>query len=48
VLVARLAVDLSSATRVDLSWCDAQGAEQLRMANIPVRGDAGGVICPVF
>jgi hypothetical protein len=45
LLVARLAVDLSSATRVDLSWCDAQGVEQLRMMDIPVRGDASSVIC---
>lgn len=45
LLVARLAADLSSATRVDLSWCDAQGVEFLRMADIPVRRDAGRVIC---
>jgi len=45
LLVARLAADLSSAARVDLSWCDAQGVEFLRMADIPVRADAGSVIC---
>ena len=45
LLVARLAADLSSAARVDLSWCDAQGVELLRMADIPARGDAGTVIC---
>jgi hypothetical protein len=44
-LVARLAVDLSSAARVDLSWCDERGIEQLRMPDIPVRSDAGDVIC---
>jgi len=45
LLVARLAADLSSAARVDLSWCNAKGIEILRMADIPVRGDAGTVIC---
>jgi len=45
LLVARLAVDLSSAARVDLSWCDAEGVEQVRMTDIPIRGDAGSVIC---
>jgi hypothetical protein len=45
LLVARLAADLSGATRVDLSWCDAQGIEFQRMADIPVRPDAGTVIC---
>lgn len=45
LLVARLAADLSSAARVDLGWCDAQGVEFLRMADIPVRGNAGTVIC---
>jgi hypothetical protein len=45
LLVARLAVDLSSATRVDLSWCNAEGVEQFRMTDIPVRSDAASVIC---
>jgi hypothetical protein len=45
LLVARLAADLGGAARVDLSWCDPQGAEVLRMADIPVRGDTGTVIC---
>jgi hypothetical protein len=45
LLVARLAVDLGGATRVDLSWCDALGFEQLRMTDIPVRGDTDCVIC---
>ena len=45
LLVARLAADLTSAPRVDLSWCDARGVEHLRMADIPVRTDAGTVIC---
>jgi hypothetical protein len=44
MLIARLAVDLTSASRVDLSWCDPRGVEQQRMANIPVP-DAGTVIC---
>jgi hypothetical protein len=45
LLVARLAADLSAAARVDLSWCDPQGVEVMRMADIPVRRDAGTVIC---
>jgi putative zinc finger protein len=45
LLVARLAADLSTASRVDLSWCDPQGVERQRMADIPVRSDTGNVIC---
>jgi hypothetical protein len=45
LLVARLAADLSGAARVDLSWCESPGGEVLRMADIPVRGDTGTVIC---
>ncbi|HTM33026.1 MAG TPA: hypothetical protein VL263_17060 [Vicinamibacterales bacterium] len=45
LLVARLAADLSEAARVDLSWCDAQGVELLRMTDIPVRNDAPTVLC---
>lgn len=45
LLVARLAVDLSAASRVDLSWCDPGGIELRRMADIPIRADAGSVIC---
>src|SRR5262249_40221553 len=45
LLVARLAADLTTASRVDLSWCDPGGMELQRMADIPIRADAGGVIC---
>ena len=45
LLVARLAADLTSASRVDLSWCDPRGVEHQRMTDIPVRADAGSVIC---
>jgi len=45
LLVARLAADLSSADRVDLSWYTDQGVELVRMSDIPIRGDAGAVIC---
>jgi hypothetical protein len=45
LLVARLAMDLTAAARVDLSWCDPKGVEHLRMADIPIRADAGSVIC---
>lgn len=45
LLVARLAADLSGVQRVDLSFCDAQGIETHRMTDIPIRGEAGGVLC---
>jgi hypothetical protein len=45
VLVARLAVDLTTASRVDLSWCDPRGIEHQRMADIPARAGADSVIC---
>lgn len=44
-LVARLAADLAGVDRVDLSWCDGRGVELRRMPDIPVRADAGDVIC---
>jgi len=44
LLVARLAADLSTASRVDLSWCDLRGIEHMRLSDIPVRADAGSVI----
>jgi anti-sigma factor RsiW len=45
LLVARLAADLSTASRVDLSWCDPRGIERQRMADIPVSPGTGSVIC---
>jgi hypothetical protein len=45
LLVARLAINVTTASRVDLSWCDPQGVERQRMADIPVRADAGTVVC---
>ena len=44
LLVARLAVDLTIASRVDLSWCDPRGTERQRMSDIPIRAEAGSVI----
>jgi hypothetical protein len=44
LLVARFAVDLSGAERVDLSFRDPQGVERGRMNDIPVRTDARHVI----
>jgi hypothetical protein len=43
-LVARLAVDVRGAERVDLSFRDLQGVERARMNDIPVRADAGHVV----
>lgn len=45
LLVARLALDLTTAQRVDLSWCDPHGVELQRMADVPTRADRGSVIC---
>ena len=36
---------VATASRVDLSWCDSQGVERQRMADIPMRADAGSLIC---
>lgn len=44
LLIARLAADLSTASRVDLSWCDPGGTEHLRFNDLPVRADAGAVV----
>ena len=44
LLVARLAADLTGVGRVDLSFCDPQGVERQRMADIPVQADTGRVI----
>ena len=44
LLIARMAADLSTAPRVDLSWCDLRGREHQRYADLPVRADAGAVI----
>jgi hypothetical protein len=45
LLVARLAADLTKASRVDVSWCDQRGIEHQRMPDIPIRAEAGSVIC---
>ena len=45
LLVARLTLNVTAASRVDLTWCDPQGVERRRMVDIPVRADAGSVIC---
>jgi len=44
-LVARLAVDLTTSSRVDLSWCDPRGVELQRMADVPIDAESGQVIC---
>lgn len=44
LLIGRLAADLRGANRIDLSICDGNGAEQLRMRDIPANPSAGGVI----
>ena len=44
LLIARLAVNLSGAKRVDLSFCDERGVEQFRLQDIPVNPAAGSVL----
>jgi len=44
ILVGRLAADLRGVKRVDVSLCDASGAEIGRMADIPVAEDVREVI----
>ena len=44
ILIGRLAADLKGTERIDLSICDGNGAEQLRMPDIPVNPSAGDVI----
>lgn len=42
-LIGRLASDLSGAKRIDLCICDPQGAERLRLPDIPFDPGAGSV-----
>ena len=44
ILIGRLAADLKGARRVDLLICDQQGAEQLRLKDIPINTAADTVI----
>ena len=38
-------LQLTTASRVDLSWCDTRGIEHQRLSDVPIRADAGAVIC---
>lgn len=44
LLIGRLAADLSAAKRVDLSLCNQDGVEQLRLSDIPFQSGASGVV----
>lgn len=44
LLIGRLAANLSGVARADLCFCDERGVEQLRLADIPVRAGASGVV----
>jgi hypothetical protein len=44
LLIARLAADMSGAKRVDLSICDGNGVERLRLPDIPMRSGASSVV----
>ncbi len=43
LLIGRMVGDFSRATRVDISVCNEQGIEQVRVADIPVRTSARSV-----
>jgi hypothetical protein len=43
LLIGRLTADLTGAKRVDLCLCDAEGAEKLRLPDIPFHSGAGNV-----
>ena len=42
-LIGHLTADLSAAQRVDLSFCDGQGVERLRLPDIPFHSQTPGV-----
>jgi hypothetical protein len=44
LLVARLALELTAAARVDLRWCDPKGVEHQRLTDIPIGAGADSVI----
>ena len=44
ILIGRLAANLTGAKRVDLSICDQNGAEQLRLRDIPIHSGATSVV----
>ena len=44
LLIGRLAANLSLAKQIDLSICNAEGQEKIRLKDIPVHQDAGSVI----
>lgn len=44
LLVGRLAADLSGTKRVDLCMCDEHGAEQFRLADIPIHSGPSSVV----
>jgi len=44
LLIARFAASMKGAKQVDLCLCDANGVEQVRLPDIPVDPNAGGVI----
>ena len=42
-LIGHLTADLSTAKRVDLSFCDGQGVERLRLPDIPFHSQASAI-----
>jgi hypothetical protein len=43
LLIGRLATNISAATRVDLSLCDANGMEHTRLPDIPFQSGGGSI-----
>ena len=44
MVIARLAADLTNAQRVDISRCDAQGREQVRIRDVPLTGARNQIV----
>ena len=44
LLIGRLAANLSAAKQIDLSICNAEGEEKIRLRDIPVHQDAASVV----
>lgn len=42
-LIGRLNADLSTTTRLDVSFCSPDGTERMRLSDVPFRPESGGV-----
>ncbi len=42
-LIGRLSADLSTAKRLDVSFCSVDGSERMRLSDVPFRPDSGSI-----